>query len=91
MNARISVQTRPLANSTPLSTSHSLSSALEVPSIVHEVLHTPGQPLDAGTRAVMELHFGHDFSQVRVHTGPQATESAQAMNAKAYTVGNELV
>ena len=42
-------------------------------------------------RAVMEPRFGHDFSQVRVHTGGRAAESAQAVNALAYTVGQDVV
>jgi hypothetical protein len=37
-----------------------------VPSIVHEVLRSPGQPLEPETRAFMESRFGHDFSRVRV-------------------------
>jgi hypothetical protein len=63
----------------------------EAPPIVHEVLNSLGQPLDSVTRAYMEPRFGHDFSQVRVHTGPRAAESAQAVNALAYTVGSDLV
>jgi hypothetical protein len=62
-----------------------------VPSIVHEVLSSPGQPLNAGTRAFMEPRFGYDFSQVRVHTDARAAESAQAVNALAYTVGRGVV
>jgi hypothetical protein len=62
-----------------------------VPPIVHDVLNSPGQPLDAGTRAFMEPRFGQDFSQVRVHTGSRAAESAQAVNALAYTVGRNVV
>jgi Domain of unknown function (DUF4157) len=62
-----------------------------VPSIVHETLRSPGQPLDAATRAFMEPRFGHDFSQVRVHTDTKAAESAQAVNALAYTVGQDVV
>jgi pyrrolidone-carboxylate peptidase len=123
-----------------------------VPPIVHDVLSTPGQPLDAGTRAFMEPRFGHDFSNVRVHatipgkaytklsvnqpgdqyeqeadqvaagimkvqephsiegatasekthlrhdfgrvrihTDAQAAESTRAINALAYTVGNDIV
>jgi len=62
-----------------------------VPSIVHEVLHSPGQPLDASTRAFMEPRFGHDFSRVRVHTDAKAAESAQAVNALAYTVRQHIV
>ena len=38
----------------------------DVPSIVHEVLRSPGQPLDAATRAFMEPRFGHDFSGVKL-------------------------
>lgn len=37
-----------------------------VPSIVHDVLNSPGQPLDDATRAFFELRFGHDFSKVSV-------------------------
>src|SRR5438034_686178 len=61
------------------------------PPIVHEVLRSPGQPLDPGTRALMEPRFGHDFSQVQVHTDGKAAESARAVNARAYTVGENVV
>ena len=63
----------------------------EIPSIVHEVLRSPGQPLDASTRALMEPRFGHDFSGVRLHTDAKAAESTRAVNALAYTVGREVV
>ena len=63
----------------------------EVPAIVHEVLRSPGQPLDVGTRAFMEPKFGHDFSSVRVHIDDQAARSARSVNALAYTVGREVV
>src|ERR1043165_2572828 len=36
----------------------------EVPSIVHDVLSSPGQPLDAATRGFFEPRFGHDFSRI---------------------------
>src|SRR6266516_5474528 len=62
-----------------------------VPSIVHDVLNSPGQPLDASTRAFMEPRFGHDFSGVRVHTDARAAESAKSVNALAYTVGRDVV
>ena len=117
------------------------------PSIVHEVLRTPGQPLDHATRAFFEPRFGHDFSrtpvtsvaasslqhkltvgapntreefeadrvadsvmnmshrvasptasepvhdfsQVRIHADSRAAASAQAVNARAYTVGHDIV
>lgn len=112
----------------------------DVPPIVHEVLRSPGKPLDAETRAFMEPRFGRDLSQVlthtsgfrparlaidagrnesereaeflarqvedrssmspgvrcdfsgvRIHTDARAAESAQALNALAYTVGRDVV
>lgn len=118
-----------------------------VPPIVHEVLRSSGQPLDANTRAFMEPRFGHnfgqiavhhglqasgdelqigpegdqyerqaddiakevmgianpasvyatrahrgfDFSRVRIHTDTQAADSARAVNAVAYTIGDDVV
>jgi hypothetical protein len=62
-----------------------------VPSIVHEVLRSPGQSLDPAPRTFMESRFGHDFSRVRVHSDARAAESAQAVNALAYTAGRHLV
>lgn len=62
-----------------------------VPSIVHNVLRSPGQPLDVGTRAFFEPRFGRDFSQVHLHADAKAAESARAVNALAYTVGRDLV
>ena len=64
---------------------------LSVPPIVQDVLNSPGQPLDAATREFMEPRFGHDFSKVRVHAGGRAAESARAVNARAYTVGRNMV
>jgi hypothetical protein len=61
------------------------------PPIVHEVLNSPGHSLSAETRSFFEPRFGHDFSSVRVHTNTRAAESARAVNAHAYTVGNNIV
>src|SRR5512145_394946 len=58
---------------------------------VREVLESRGEPLDLPTRAFLEPRFGHDFSQVRVHTGSQAAASARAIEALAYTVGQKIV
>jgi outer membrane protein OmpA-like peptidoglycan-associated protein len=63
----------------------------DAPPIVHEVLASSGQPLDAQTRSFMEPRFGQDFSRVRVHTDARAAESARAVNALAYTVGRDVV
>jgi hypothetical protein len=63
----------------------------EAPPIVHDVLRSPGQPLDPATRGYFEPRFGHDFSQVRVHRSTIAERSAQQLGAHAYAVGNDLV
>lgn len=63
----------------------------EAPAAVHEVLRSPGRPLDAGTRSFMEPRFGHAFGDVRLHTDPAAAASARAVDALAYTVGNHVV
>jgi hypothetical protein len=62
-----------------------------IPPVVHEVVTSPGKPLDAPTRGFMESRLGHDFSQVRVHTDEQAAGSAHAINASAYTMGDHVV
>jgi hypothetical protein len=62
-----------------------------VPRVVHDVLRSPGQPLDPTVRAFMEPRFGLDFSDVRVHTDSRAAASARAVNALAYTVGRDVV
>ncbi len=64
---------------------------LKAPPIVHDVLRSPGRPLDSDTRTSMESHFGHNFGQMRVHTDAKATESARAVNAQAFTVGHNVV
>jgi len=64
------------------------------PAVVHDVLHRQNaavQPLDATTRRSMQARMGHDFSQVRIHTNAQAAASAQAVQARAYTVGRDVV
>jgi hypothetical protein len=63
-----------------------------LPPIVQSALTSgPGQPMDPETRAAMESRFGEDFSQVRVHTDGRAAESAKAVDARAYTVGRDIV
>jgi Domain of unknown function (DUF4157) len=62
-----------------------------VPPMTGDVLRSPGQPLDAASRAFFEPRFGHDFSKVRVHADRDAAESARRVNALAYTVGRDMV
>ena len=61
------------------------------PASVDHVLADSGRPLDPALQRDMGQRFGHDFSHVRVHTGGAAEQSAQDVNAHAYTVGNNIV
>src|SRR5436190_1225640 len=103
MNTRVLAQTKPAAKSVlppmrsnvlqrkvaqPSTLNHQHS---EVPPIVHDVLNSSGQPLDRATRSFMEPRFGHDFGHVRVHTNAKAADSAHAVHAHAYTVGNNVI
>jgi hypothetical protein len=49
-----------------------------------------GRPMDDHVRSSMEQGFGADFSGVRVHTGGQADALNRSLNAKAFTVGNDV-
>jgi hypothetical protein len=77
------LQTKP-AGSPPEAVSRDASD------IIRKVLRCPGQPLDASTRAFMEPRFGYDFSRVRVHADAAAAESAEMINARAYTVRSDV-
>jgi Domain of unknown function (DUF4157) len=61
------------------------------PSLVRDVLESPGRPLDTATRSLMEPRLGYDFSQVRVHADERSAESARAVSARAYTAGTDVV
>ncbi|MFI9585453.1 DUF4157 domain-containing protein [Streptomyces sp. NPDC052236] len=66
--------------------------APEQRSPVHDVVSSgSGQALDTDTRTDLEARLGSDFSDVRVHTGDAAHQSAKSVGAHAYTVGNNVV
>ncbi len=54
-------------------------------------LSSSGQQMSQGSRQFFEPRFGHDFSNVKVHTDSVAAKSAQSINALAYTTGNNIV
>lgn len=59
--------------------------------LVDSTLNSEGQPLDATARSQMEALFNEDFGGVRIHTDAEAAESAQAVEARAYTSGEDVV
>jgi outer membrane protein OmpA-like peptidoglycan-associated protein len=54
-------------------------------------LNGGGRPLPDAARSFFEARFGRDFGGVRVHTGSSASQAAQAVNALAFTTGNNIV
>lgn len=61
------------------------------PASVAKAIACAGSPLDATLRQDMEQRLGHDFSQVRVHTGAVAELSAKEVHAQAYTSGRHVI
>ncbi len=70
-------------------TDHRLTSIVSAG--VQDAVTSTGQPLESSTRSFMEQRFGHDFSRVKVHTDTKAIESSAELNARAYTVGSDIV
>src|SRR5262245_415361 len=50
-----------------------------------------GEPLPRAMRDFFEPRFGRDFGHVRIHAGGEATQAAQAVRARAYVVGQDIV
>lgn len=50
-----------------------------------------GRPLPEATRHFFAARMGHDFSDVRVHTGAAAAGAAQSLHARAFTMGRDVV
>ncbi len=67
---------------------HTASPATE--SKIDSMRKSGGMPLDNSTREFMESRMGYDFSDVRIHTGPDAESTSKDLHAKAYTVGNDI-
>jgi hypothetical protein len=62
----------------------------QAPPIVHDAFASPGRPLDSAARGVMESRLGVGLAGVRIHTGGRADEAARAVNAQAFTVGQDI-
>ncbi|MDF0682147.1 MAG: DUF4157 domain-containing protein [Candidatus Nitrosocosmicus sp.] len=59
--------------------------------LINSALNTPGKNLDNNTRHYMEPRLGYNFKDVKIHNDSGASKSADSINAKAYTVGNDVV
>ena len=61
------------------------------PESATRALDATGASLAPALRSEMEARFDHDFSRVRVHCGESAARAADDVDAKAYTVGRDIV
>ena len=62
-----------------------------VESSIQGVRQSGGRPMTEQTRAFFEPRFGNDFSAVRFHTDARAQRAAAAVNARAFTLGRDVV
>jgi hypothetical protein len=62
-----------------------------VPIQVLDVIGSGGVPLRPEIQRSLEDRIDADFSDVCIHTGSQAAQAAEAIDAKAFTCGNDIV
>jgi Domain of unknown function (DUF4157) len=55
-----------------------------------ESLSVGGSPLSRSEAQYYEPRFGHSFSKIRVHTDEAADRAANSINARAFTLGNNI-
>ena len=79
-----------MAGGTGAHSSAASAGLVQAPPIVHDAFASPGRPLDHSPRAVMESRLGVGLAGVRIHTGGRAAEAARAVNARAFTVGQDI-
>ena len=51
----------------------------------------PAAPLDTASRGYFEPRFGRDFGDVRIHDGSEAAAAAASVQARAFTLGRDVV
>ncbi len=62
----------------------------DIESHIHS-LRGGGQHLSENERTFFEPRFGCDLRHVQVHTDTRASEAARAVDARAFTVGKDVV
>lgn len=77
-----SVQTKAAAQQAP-------GISPKVESNIH-AMKGAGKALPETSRAELEPRFGYDFSDVRIHSDTRSAETAQALKARAFTVGHDI-
>ena len=62
----------------------------KVPEPVRDVIASTGRSLDSSIQRTMEDKMGDSFGDVQIHTGAQAAAACESINARAFTVGNNI-
>jgi len=73
----------------PAGTARTVAAPETAASIVS--LQGGGRPLTASESTFFEPRFGRDFSDVRIHDSPRASQAASAISARAFTRGADIV
>jgi Domain of unknown function (DUF4157) len=69
--------------------SHHTSEGVKA-SLLEEVTRDGGQPLSKSVREALEPQFQHSFANVRVYDSTEAAQASDSLNAKAFTVGENI-
>ena len=78
----LKISRKPSSNNSNLTASSEIS---------NQIMNTSGgRPLDSSTQSFMESRFNHDFSNVRIHDNSKSNELSRSINARAFTVGNNI-
>ncbi|MDS0283962.1 DUF4157 domain-containing protein [Haloarcula onubensis] len=67
-----------------------LGAETTAPDAVHEVLESRGRPLPDRIQSDIEERMDASLGDVTVHTGAKAADACDAINARAFTVGNHI-
>jgi hypothetical protein len=60
------------------------------PACVNQIFKSSGEPLDSGTRDLLEPRLGFDLGRVRIHADHAAAENSLAVSARAFALGNHI-
>jgi hypothetical protein len=69
----------------------SISNGIAATGTYIQSLNGKGSPLPKDTQHFFGKRMSYDFSNVKIHTGTEAEQSAKNVNAKAYAVDNNIV
>jgi hypothetical protein len=62
----------------------------DAPDAIHQLLRTPGRPLDESSRDFFQPRFGRDLSHVRIHADGIANWAARSVAARAFALDGHI-